>query len=574
MKKICIISVPFSIISIPSFEIASMKSYFMQQGISVRVKHLHIEFAEQIGGDCYRFLRTTDIGQGLFASLLHREQYEAIKNEYKEMMEQQEYDYDTIRKKTFEIVMQQIEKLQIEKDEIILFYLYSQQLLPTLFYAKNIKKKFANQIWLAGYHCGERIGDSIRKCYPFIEKTIANDVEESIACFVQKKMLEKCEETLDFLPTPDYSDFDIEVRKRSDDFQKNIVQTPYYQVEYARGCWWNQCSFCTLNCKNPTFRERSLPNILQDYEKLIKQHNTLKILVNQFVNNKNWQDIIKALLKKYPGMYGSIDLNFKVSSIKEYDDFLLLARTGTSILVGTENFSSFYLEKMKKGQTVIDNIQFLKWAERSRTACYHNMMYGMPYETEEHYLENEKVIDLICHLPPPFDDEAFRLTYQSDIFENPDKYEIKKIMWRKGKEELWFPAEIKEHLIPFFYDFESKHAGLQERKEKWISLLESWRRRYYQYAKNATPKQVSMLSMRYAEDILHIFDERYDNVKSYVLKDIEKVIYEYCDEKRAFQEICEAFKEIEEEKIMMVLKRFCEEKIMYCERDFYLSLAI
>lgn len=340
MKKICIISVPFSIISIPSFEIASMKSYLNQQEIEVNVNHLHIEFAEEIGGGCYRFLRTTDVGQGIFASLLHTEQNAIIHKKYEEIMKQHNYDYDDLLKKVYEIAMRQIGQLKIEKDEIIVFYLYSQQLLPALFYARKIREKYGNRIWFAGYHCGEKTGDSITKCYPFVEKTISKDIEESIAYLLQGKELEKCEETLDFLPTPDYSDFDLAVEKRNEEFRKNIVQTPYYQVELSRGCWWNQCSFCTLNCKNSSFRERSLPNILNDYEVIMKRHRTLKVLVYQFVNNKNWQTIITSLLEKYPGMYGSLDFNFKVSSIEKYEDFVLLANTGTSILVGTENFSS------------------------------------------------------------------------------------------------------------------------------------------------------------------------------------------------------------------------------------------
>lgn len=575
MNELIMLTVPFSIIGIPSFETASIKAYLESEGKRVRVEHLHLNFAETLGAEEYRFLRITDVGQGIFAALLHDEQYEGIKAAYSKAAEYSKYEFDILLRQVKEIADNQIEKLLLERDSKILFYLYSQQLLPALYYAKKIKELYQCEIWFAGYHCNEKLADGLRKSYSFIDKVFHQDYEEQILAYMNQEVAVYRHENMDFLPTPDYSDFIKQAQLCGEKFKQDIIQTPYFQVEFARGCWWNQCTFCTLNCKYSTFRERSIEVILEDYKNIICRYKTLKILVYEFVNNHNWREILEALLQKYPGLYGSFDFNFKVSTTKKYEDFVLLKKAGASILVGTENFDYEYLEKMNKGQKVIENILFLKYAERSGVACYHNLMYGMPYEEEKHLERNKQVISYIYHLPPPFDEEEFRLTYDSEVYRNPEKYGIKQIIYRHDKEEIWFPNRIKEHYKPFFYDFISCNEGLEARKEKWSEVINTWRKIYYQYAEIANPKQVSMLSMKEAEDILQIDDIRYGGKAThYVLEGIEKELYQYCDEIRTMTEILEHFGESQELRIREILNKWEEKKIIFQENGEYLSLAI
>ena len=230
---------------------------------------------------------------------------------------------------------------------------------------------------------------------------------------------------------------------------------------------------------------------------------------------------------------------------------------------------------MNKGQTAIENIQFLKFAERKGVACYHNFMYGMPYETDEHLWRNKEVVELILHLIPPFDDEEFRLTFGSDIYKNPEKYGIREIKVRDDKEGIWFPKEVLKTYKPFFYDFVSKNKGLNSRKKAWMELIEHWRKVYYSCYADALPKQVSLLQMFYTDKKLRIQDLRYGNKEmNYYFSGDEKSIYLFCDTIKSADEIYAEFRNQKKSEIDSVLDEFMRKKLMYSENEKYISLAI
>lgn len=575
MYKLKVITSPFTLIGLPSFEVASLKAFLLEKNIDVSIEHVYIKFADYIGGDAYKILRITDVGENIFSSLLFPELYEKNKQASNKTLAEFNLSFDNLYKTINDFTNSYIENILVEKNEIVLFYMYTQQLLPSLYFAKLIKEKFKCPIWFGGYNCKEKMGESLLASFDFIDKVFAEEIEESIFYAINPDAKQETHDTLDFLPTPDYSDFFTEVKKCSKKFQNERATLCFLQVEFSRGCWWNKCSFCTLNCNTNGFREKSLKNIINDYRVLQKKHNTTKIVVQLFVNNLNWQEILRCLSKRFPGLKNAYNFNFKISSLLDPKDFDLLKETGTSILVGTESFSLEYLKLLNKGQTVIENIQVLKFAERKGIPCYHNLMYALPFEKEEFYEESKENISYIYHLPPPFDNEEFRLTYESPIFNNLEKYKVKSMDFRKEKEASFFPDNIKRTFTPFFYDFESEYDGIEERKCKWVELIKNWRTIYYGHAIHGQPKHLSLLYMNYNEQVLQICDARYDiNQNMYTLSEYERKMYEFCDQIRSIKDIVLEFQDLSPSKIQGILNYFVKLKIMFCENDRYLSLAI
>ncbi len=572
---LAMITVPLVSFVLPSFETASTAAYLRSQGKNVDVMHLYIPFAERLCGEKYHFLRISGIGEYIIASLLYPEQCSAIRAWYCRQKDGSEFEFDELRDSVRDVIDGQIGELSLEKDMPVLFYLYSQQFVSALYYARKIKEKYGNDIWFAGYHCNEGLKASLRETFPFINEVISENVEENVLALLNGETLKEYHEDLDFLPTPDYDDYFAYLGRCSEEFRNRFVSEPKLQVETSRGCWWSKCSFCTLNCKTHMFRERSIDKVLEDYDTLIGKYDILNILIMQYVNNKNWHELLEALNREFPGLKGAFDMNFKVSSFDDFKEFEILKKTETSLLVGTENYDTEYLTGMNKGQTAIENIQFLKHAERSGVACYHNFMYGMPYENDEHLMRNKETVELILHLIPPFDDEEFRLTFGSDIYNNPEKYGIQEIIIREDKEGLWFPEYVLETYKPFFYDFISENEGLEERKAEWIELIEHWRKVYYQSFADALPKQISLLQMFTGRGKLSILDQRYGNgEKRLNYEGTEKEIYLFCDSIRSTDEIYSRFKDLEREEIDRILSDFIKNKVMYSEDSRYLSLAI
>lgn len=568
MRKVRIINAPFSLIGLPSFEAASLKSYLNSNGYNAVVHNIYLNYADYLVGEKYRVLRTTGLGERLFAILLYPEMTYKVSLEYKKY----NLDFDELVNKSVCFVKDYIDKLNIEGDDVVIFHMCTKQLMASLYIAKKIKSKNVS-IWMTGYNCQEVMGEKLKKCFSFIDKIFPKDIEESVLSELSSENV-VIHNNLDFLPTPDYSDFFSQLEDCSKYFKDKIASIIYLQVEFSRGCWWNKCIFCTLASNTKEFREKSIENIIRDYDEIYHKYKTLKIAVQSFSNNRNWRDILRALIQRFPGLKGTFSINFKVKELREYSDFELLKSVGAVILIGTECFSSEYLELLNKGQRVIDNILALKFAERSGVPCFHNLMYALPFEKKEYLNESKEVISYIYHLPPPFDIEEFRLTYNSEIFKNAEKYGIQRISYRKEQELNYLPDYVLADYIPFFYDYDCMNSSeINENKEKWKEIVQEWRDKYFYHAVHGYPKTNSLLYINYHEDFIQITDLRYGE-SIYNLMGIKSELYKYCDNIRTLSDIKGRFEDLNEIEIMCILHELLELKLLFNENDLYLGLAV
>lgn len=567
-----LINVPFCLLSLPSYEVASIKAYLNEHDIDVFVDNIYINIAEHIQGDIYRILRTTNIGEMIFASMLDEEIYNNSIDIISEKLKKYNLDYYQITSLLKSYIMSYIRELNCY-DKYYGFYIYTQQLYTALYFSKIIKiERPDSRIIFMGYNCQDMMGVSLKKTFEWIDIVIQDNVEERLLAYL-KNTEEIIHDNLDFLPSPDYSDFFRTLKSCSSEFIKEYLGQYALQLEVSRGCYWNKCCFCTYNCNSPSFREKSLKNIERDFRELQTKYQTVEIVLNQLAPESKWKQTLELLYNINPIMLKKMSYNFKVETLSKPEDFKLLAKFGVSILVGTESFSFKYLKKLNKNQRVIDNIFVLKFAERYNLPLYHNLLYGFPFEDNLMYSESMETISFIYHLQPPFDLEKFRLTYGSDVYMNPKKYNVKSIFPRYEVENAFLTMEMKKHFIPFFYDYDSTGTNIEA--EKWESLIEEWRRKYYSYSSNGMPKKDSLLYMVYNDEVLHIHDMRYSCYpRLYTFYNTEKQVYHFCDTIKTYSQILSRFSNVSESRISKILKDFVSNKIMFKEDDCYLSLSI
>lgn len=575
MNKIHSICPPFSYLTMPPYDIASAKALLEKYGINMTVDLLYFDYAVELGGSIYNTLHDSLGCDLIFSALLFPENKVRLLDSWMKNTRMSISEFDSIIDKTKNFCLDYAEKNRVKLgfSDVIHFHLYTKSMLASIYLAKIISERFDKQIWLSGYHCQGECGESLKKIFPFISKVIEKDME---VCILKDFGAEEiCDTTLDFLPPPDYSDFIDVYTRLPEDFKRDYLSRYSFQVEFNRGCWWNKCSFCTLNCQYSSFMEKSIDNIINIYKTLIKNYSTMQIIVYERNSTSHWKEIVDSLDKEFPGMKGKYNLSFKVSSLTNPSDIKFLKEHKVNFLVGTECFSSNCLKLVNKGQRVIESILMLKYVERYGAKCYHNFMYSLPFETEDDYIETEKNVDILLHLPPPFDLEEFRLTYGSDIYRFPEKYCVSEIKIRRDFEYLLIPVEYHDKYVPFFYDFSSVNGGIEERKKRWISLVEKWRRIYYRDAYNGMPKSFSLLHMHTCEGLIEIYDSRYDNMsRVYTYTGLAGKIYTYCDSIRTVDEIFSEFGENSEKEINKYLDDFIGKKIMFREGASFLSLAV
>lgn len=562
-----IVSMPFLEILDPSYDMASIIAYLNSKNIDTKGYYPCIEYIKHLGYGKFNELMTTGIGNRIFSSLLFQELTECHKN----YIENTDFDFNELLSFTKSFTLEYIEKMSISDNDVIVFYMYTRQLLPSLYMAEKIKEKYSCKVWLAGFNCIIGLKESLMECFPYIDMAFSEDIEENLyAALSGEKM--QYHDTLDFLPTPDYSDFieELDSNKKELGFSSKNC---YLQIEFTRGFRAEDSScFNLLPQTSGGFRERSLDMIIKDYETLQNRYKTTLFLSQGSICSKEWRYIFSELYKRFPALHKAHRLILTAKDFQGEEDFKLLKKIGASVLVNTKSFSVSYLNKLNNKQKVIENIYVLKMAERWGVPCFHNLMYALPFEEERFFTESKNNISYILHLPPPFDDEEFRLTFGSDIYNHPENYGIKQIDYKD--EYCLFPDKISNKLKQFFCDFKSVcDEEIEKRKPKWKKLIENWRKIYYAEEISGEPKRQSLLYKNDMNDFLQIVDFRYA-FDTYELEGDERAIYNFCDSPKNIKAIIQYFDKIEKEKIIEILENFVLYKIMFKEDDYYLNLAI
>jgi hypothetical protein len=194
---------------------------------------------------------------------------------------------------------------------------------------------------------------------------------------------------LDDLPTPDFSDFQL-----NEYFFPELI----LPVSSARDCPWNLCKFCQLNAQyGGKYRQRSIENVVNDIRVLKEKHN-----VNNFfftdseITASRLKEIGHALsennLEAYFGCYArpTRDLTLQV---------MQTAFEGGCrfIQLGVESLNDKFLTFVNKGTSRESVLSALKNADivGINLLCY--MLAGIPTQTRTDLLADMKEIAILQH---------------------------------------------------------------------------------------------------------------------------------------------------------------------------------
>src|SRR5207247_426359 len=94
---------------------------------------------------------------------------------------------------------------------------------------------------------------------------------------------------------------------------------------------------------------------------------------------------------------------------------------------GIESLSTPILRLMKKGCTLLQNLQFLKWCREYGIRVSWNLLFGFPGEDPAEYAKMAQLIPSLRHLDPPDYCSRVRMDRFSPYFASPDEFEFKAI---------------------------------------------------------------------------------------------------------------------------------------------------
>ncbi len=112
----------------------------------------------------------------------------------------------------------------------------------------------------------------------------------------------------------------------------------------------------------------------------------------------------KTLLPRLAEWGGLDELFLESRSNLTRDQVSMLSAAGVRLFQpGVESLDSEMLAYMGKGTTLLQNVQFLKWALEYELYPTWNLLYGFPNEPAEAYRRMYELIPSIAHLFPPLD---------------------------------------------------------------------------------------------------------------------------------------------------------------------------
>ena len=454
MKNVLLINMPFVSISRPAIGISLLKAGLESRGIEARTGYANLIFAELTGLESYSLVDekinlTLFPGDWLFAHFMFKERldvdtYIATLRHHLENREELN-KFLEMRNIIAPFLQECMERLQVERYEVIGFTTTFQQNMPSLALARLIKQVYPEKtVVFGGANCEGVMGVEIHRSFPWIDYICTGEADASFPELVKRIfsgdtvkdipgiVYRESDRTvctspsvpvsdMDSLPCPDYDDYFTAL----DNSPLSHLISPTIPVENARGCWWgtkSQCTFCGLNGETITFRSKSASRAINQIRYLKERHGiTSFTAVDNVMDMEYFREFLPALKRNSP----DISLFYEVRASLEKRQVKLLKEAGVhSVQPGIESLSTNVLKLMSKGVTALQNVAFLKWCSQYKVLPAWNLLYGFPGENAEDYEQISEIIDSICHLPPPYSTGAVRLDRFSPYFRSPEKYGI------------------------------------------------------------------------------------------------------------------------------------------------------
>ena len=258
--------------------------------------------------------------------------------------------------------------------------------------------------------------------------------------------------------------------------------------------------------------------------------------------------------------------------IQLHGELNLMAQAGMQqVQIGIEALSTSLLVKLHKGTTAIQNLEIMRDCEALGVINYSNLILHFPGSDEQDVTETLHSLEFA--LPyRPLKAVGFWLGLGSPVWQNPRAYGIKAVFNHPNWGCL-FPSKV---LASMRFMIQAYRGDLGYQRKLWRPVekaVQQWQQAYSQ--QNSKPERSPSLNFRDGREFLIIRQRRSGaDTINHRLVGTSRLIYLYCRHHRSIKRIRERFPAFAEDNILSFLKMMVAKKLMYAEKDRYLSLAI
>lgn len=460
-KRVLLVAMPFASLNHPAIGLSLLQGSLQRLGFHADIRHLYIDFAEFIGIERYEAVNDDRyflalVGEWLFAPSVQNGNggepdlayiTQVLFGEYRKVLDARRIvRILEARRMVNDFLEYCLNTFKWQDYDVIGFSSSFQQSMASLALAKRVKETYSDKlIVFGGANCEGEMGVELHRKFPFVDVVIGGEAELTFTELVRRRFARESllglpgttvRETegstspeqpsrplkdLDELPELNYIDF-LSDRSRAPNVAKSYDAVPLF--ESARGCWWGQkhhCTFCGLNALGMGYRSKSPTRAFDELVAIAERYGREILVVDNILDMKYFSSFLPRLAGTTPPLL----MHYEVKANLTSSQLALLARAGVrKIQPGLESFSTNILKLMRKGTTMLRNVQTLKLAAEAGIYVEWGHLYGFPGETIDDYARIIELVPLLTHLSPPSAVTRVRADRFSPYFYEPKSFGI------------------------------------------------------------------------------------------------------------------------------------------------------
>jgi len=165
----------------------------------------------------------------------------------------------------------------------------------------------------------------------------------------------------------------------------NYWRTPGTYLMSGRDCWWGKCSFCSWTGLYPSFRVRTVGNVLDEVGDILERYPIREIMddTGSFPAGEWLRSFCRGAIERGYSRRVGFDCNFRFGAASP-EDYRLMRRAGFRFLLfGLESANQDTLDRINKNLSVETIISSCREARRAGLYPHITIMFGYPWESYE-----------------------------------------------------------------------------------------------------------------------------------------------------------------------------------------------
>jgi ribosomal peptide maturation radical SAM protein 1 len=465
--RILLVAMPWQRADAPSLQLGLLKTGLASRGFRADCLHAAPRLSKLLGRELYwRVANNLHplLGEAFFAAVRRADfPFARFEKDLTKSEELERGEWENV----FAAVRRFCSDLEAEnlwaRYDVVGFSCTFNQLQASLWAAASAKKHGCRVVF-GGFLTRGNFGRELLN-NSFIDAVIAGPGETGLPTWLESGRRRGYFDNSTALPLPLVPDYDDYFSALSERERRKACLI----MESSRGCEHDKCAFCAQNSMSGRHCYSS-EYVADCLEELAKRHPCREI---EFADTSFPFPLLSGLgsgrvievLRRFTA--------FAECRVPKSGEMAGLAKAGIlNVQVGIESLQEDILRRMRKGATLLDNVRCLRESWEYGIFVGYNIILDMPGTTPNELHEMTELLPRLHHLPPPTSLVPFQLQRDSDVYKNPQRYQVRTIFSHQEQ------ALLGDGHPPFYFGFSTASAVTGTDLQVAHTAFNTWSKAY------------------------------------------------------------------------------------------------